>query len=176
MGISLLTMAALKFVVFCSSAMLMWMRRKSSNCRRAYCYFCSYEAKICSRKLILLLFFSQATPLHYSATIGHLEISRLLVESKADVAARDMCFSPPPSHHLSLTICLAAGAELHSNTPSTATTKPTLPHTCAASARRNDAPPRAAACCARAHAKVNFVLIRVAAAGNYRYGGGGAQL
>jgi hypothetical protein len=64
-----------------------------------------------------------------------------LVESKADVAARDRCFSPPPSHHLSLTICLAAGVALHSNAPSL-TTKPTLLHTCAASARRNDALPR----------------------------------
>jgi hypothetical protein len=51
-------------------------------------------------------------------------------------------FSPPPSHHLLLTICLAAVAALHSNGPSTKT-KPTLLHTCAASARCNDAhPPR----------------------------------
>jgi hypothetical protein len=63
-----------------------------------------------------------------------------LVESKADVAARTRCFSPPPSHHLSLTICLAAKVTLHSNTPSTAT-KPRLLHTCAASARHNDAHP-----------------------------------
>ncbi len=49
----------------------------------------------------------------------------------------------PPPHHLSLTICLAAMAKLHSNWPSTTTTKPTWLHTCAASARRNDAhPPR----------------------------------
>jgi hypothetical protein len=47
------------------------------------------------RKLILLLFFSQATPLHRSAAHGHLEVCRLLVESKADVAARNRCFSPP---------------------------------------------------------------------------------
>ena len=90
-------------------------------------------------KFIRLLSFSQETPLHRSAEYGHLEITRLLVESKADVAARDRCFSPPPSHHLSLTICLAAMAKLHSNTPSTAT-KPTLLHTCAASALLNDAP------------------------------------
>ncbi len=93
--------------------------------------------------MTLLLFFSQQTPLHHSAFFGYLEITRLLVESKADVAARDsMCFSPPPSHHLSLTICLAAGVALHSNWPSTTTT---LLHTCAASALLNDAPPRAAA-------------------------------
>ena len=109
------------------------------------------------RKLILLLFFSESSPLHYSAYHGHLEVTRLLVESKADVAARDRCFSPPPSHHLSLTICLAAVATLHSNTPSTAT-KPTSLHTCAASALLNDAPPRAAA------AQINAVLVRVCAA------------
>ncbi len=123
------------------------------------------------RKLILLLSFSQSTPLHFSKYLedtrrltsfdddylAELEVTRLLVESKADVAARDMCFSPPPSHHLSLTICLAAGATLHSNWPSTGT-KPTWLHTCAASALLNDAPPRAAA------AQIKAVLVRVAAA------------
>ena len=93
--------------------------------------------------MTLLLFFSQETPLHCSATCGHLEVTRLLVESKANVAAR-RCFSPPPSHHLSLTICLAALASLHSHWPYTAT-KPTSLHTCAASALLNDALPRAAA-------------------------------
>ena len=93
-------------------------------------------------KLVLLLF-SQHTPLHLSAGNRRLEITRLLVESKADVAARSRCFSPPPSHHLSLTICLAAMAPLHSNWPS-AGTIPSLLHTCAASALMNDAPPRAA--------------------------------
>ena len=91
------------------------------------------------RKFILLLSFSQSTPLHLSARSGHVEVCRLLVESKADVAARERCFSPPPSHHLSLTICLAAGATLHSKMPSR-TTKPTLLHTCAASALLNEAP------------------------------------
>jgi hypothetical protein len=98
------------------------------------------------RKFILLIFFSQYTPLHDSACRGHLEVCRLLVESKADVAARDRCFSPPPpSHHLSLTICLAAKTELHSNAPSAAR-KPTLLHTCAALARPNDAPPPRCRC------------------------------
>ena len=101
-------------------------------------YCCFYEAKLCLRKLILYLFFNESTPLHWSAFYGHLEVCRLLVESKADVTARERCFSPPPSHHLSLTICPAAGATLHSNVPSSAT-KPTSLHTCAASARRNDA-------------------------------------
>jgi hypothetical protein len=104
-----------------------------------------------------LLSFSQDTPLHYSAARGRLEVTRLLVESKADVAARDMCFSPPPSHHLSLTIGLAAVAGLHSNGPSAAK-KPTSLHTCAASALLNDAPPRAAA------AQIKSVLLGVAAA------------
>ncbi len=95
------------------------------------------------RKLILLLFFSQRTPLLLSARNGRLEITRLLVESKADVAARDRCFSLPPSRHLSLTICLAALAGLHSNGQPSTATKLRLLHTCAASARRNDAhPPR----------------------------------
>ena len=94
--------------------------------------------------------------MHMSAGNGHLEVTRFLVESKADVAARDRCFSLPPSHHLSLTICLAVVAKLHSNGPSTAT-KPTLLHTCAASARRNDAPPRSAA------APIKAVLVHVAA-------------
>jgi ankyrin repeat protein len=90
--------------------------------------------------LILLLSFSQRTPLHLSVRNGCLEVTRLLVESKADVAAREsMYFSPPPSHHLSLTICLAAMATLHSMRPFAAATEPTLLHTCAASARRNDA-------------------------------------
>jgi hypothetical protein len=123
-----------------------------------------YESKLCLRKFILLLFFSQCTPLQLSAYNGRLEVCRLLVESKADVAARSRCFSPPPSHHRSLTICLAAVTSLHSNTPSS-TTNPTLLHTCAASARLNDALPRAAppASCVRAHAKINIVLVRVAA-------------
>ena len=85
------------------------------------------------RKFILLLSFSRWTALHVSAANRRLEVTRLLVESKADVAAR-RCFSPPPSHHLSLTICLAAGAALHSITPSS-TNIITFPHTCAASAR-----------------------------------------
>ena len=107
--------------------------------------------------MILLFFLSQWTPLHLSARNEHLEITRLLVESKADVAARDRCFSPPPSHHLSLTICLAALATLRSNRPSSST-KPTLLHTCAASALLNDAPPRAAA------AQIKKLLVRAAAA------------
>ena len=86
-----------------------------------------------------MLSFSQSTPLHLSARSGHVEVCRLLVESKADVAARERCFSPFPSHHLSLTICFAAGATLHSKMPSR-TTKPTLLHTCAASALLNEAP------------------------------------
>ena len=52
-------------------------------------------------------------------------LSQILVESKADVVARARCFSPPPSYHLSLTICLADVAKLHSHGPST-TTKPML--------------------------------------------------
>jgi hypothetical protein len=94
-------------------------------------------------KFNLPLFYSAGTLLHYVAAHGHLEITSLLVESKADVAARDLYASPPPSHHLSLSICIAVMATLPSHAPSAAT-KPTLLHTCAASALLNDAPPRAA--------------------------------
>jgi hypothetical protein len=87
-----------------------------------------------------VIFFSQSTPLHCSAQERQLEITCLLVESNADVAARAKCFSPPPSHHLSLTICLAAMATLLSNALST-TTDPTLLRTCAASACLKDALP-----------------------------------
>ncbi len=97
------------------------------------------------RKLIILISFSQSTPLHWSALCDHLAITRLLVESNADVAARDRCFSPPPSHHLALTIYLTAMAKLHSKWPSSATI-PTLLHTCAASARLHDAPPPRCRC------------------------------
>ena len=119
-----------------------------------------FEANFCFiSKFILSLSFSQETPLIFSAANGHLEVTRLLVESQADVAARDRCFSPPPSHHLPLTICLAAMAKLHSNGPSNAT-KPTLLHTCAASARRNDALPRLLRPCLL----INAVPLRAAAA------------
>jgi hypothetical protein len=47
-------------------------------------------------KFILLLFFSQMIPLHHSGANSRLEVCRLLVESKADVAASDRCFIPPP--------------------------------------------------------------------------------
>jgi hypothetical protein len=154
-----LSKAALKLPVFCSSATLIWRRRTTCNCPPLH-YYCFYEAKLCLRKLILLLFFSQRTPLHESAFQGRLEFSCLLVESKADVAARDRCFSPLPSHHLSLTICLAAMAELHSNGPSTGIKPPSL-HTCAASARRNDALPRLLRPAPRT---INTYLLRVAAA------------
>ncbi len=88
--------------IFCSSAALMWERRtKCIARRRRYCR-CFYYAKLCLRKLILLLFCRQRTPLHMSAvtaqfvTRGGLEVSRLLVESNADVSARDKCLPPPP--------------------------------------------------------------------------------
>ncbi len=156
--------ATLKFAVFCSSATLMWRRRTRSNSRRVCYFYCFYEAKLCLRKLNRLLFFSEQTPLHISALYGRLEVCHLLVESKADVAARTRCFSPPPSHHLSLTICLAALAKLHSNWLASTATKPTSLHTCAASARRNDAPPRPShlpACCASAAAKYIYIYIYI---------------
>ena len=77
-----------------------------------------------------------------SAANGFVEICRLLVASKADVAARRRCRSPWRARNLPLTPCVAATATLHSKLPSS-TTRPTLLHTFAVSARRNDAaPPR----------------------------------
>jgi ankyrin repeat protein len=98
-----------------------------------------HEPKLC---LLIHLFFSQRTPLILSAYYGFVEICRLLVASKADVAARLRCRSPWRARNLPLTPCVAAPAKLHSNTPSNKT-RPTLLHTFAVSARRNDAaPPR----------------------------------
>jgi hypothetical protein len=63
--------------------------------------------------LILLLLYSLAAPLQYAACSGRVDVCRLLVESKANVVARDKCFSPPLSHHLLLTVCLAVRVALH---------------------------------------------------------------
>ena len=52
-----------------------------------YCYF--YEAKLFLRKFILLLSFSQYTPLHLSAREGRLEVCRLLLQCNADIEAKD---------------------------------------------------------------------------------------
>jgi ankyrin repeat protein len=52
------------------------------------CFYCFYEAKLCLRKFILLLSFSQWTPLHFSAANGHLEVARLLLQCNADVKAK----------------------------------------------------------------------------------------
>ncbi len=52
--ISLLPLATLKFAVFCCSVTLMWRRRTTSNYPPYHYCFC--EAKLCLRKLILLLF------------------------------------------------------------------------------------------------------------------------
>ena len=63
---------------------------------------------------------SQSTPLHCSSSNGHVRICRLLVEQRADVAAKDKCRSPPRARSRSLTPCVAETAKLRSNTPSTA--------------------------------------------------------
>ena len=52
-------------------------------------YFCFYEAKLCLRKMILVFLFSQWTPLHESASEGHLEVTRLLLQCNADIEAKD---------------------------------------------------------------------------------------
>jgi hypothetical protein len=72
-------------------------RRTASDCPRPIIFivitvFMKLNRLIIS-SFILLLFFSQCTPLHYSVRRGHLDFCRLLVESNADVAARERCFS-----------------------------------------------------------------------------------
>jgi hypothetical protein len=52
-------------------------------------YYCFYEEKLFLRKFIILLFFSQRTPLHGSAGEGHLEVCRLLLQCNADIEAKD---------------------------------------------------------------------------------------
>jgi ankyrin repeat protein len=54
-----------------------------------YYYYCFYEAKLFLRKFILLLSFSQNTPLHLSAHEGHLEVARLLLQCNADIEAKN---------------------------------------------------------------------------------------
>jgi hypothetical protein len=68
--------------------MLMRMQRINSNYPRPYFYYRFYDAKLCLRKLILLLFFSDWTPLHQSAKNGDLEVCRLLLQCNADVEAK----------------------------------------------------------------------------------------
>ena len=101
-----------------------------------YCYF--HETKLCFLMLILLLVFrNDCTPLHESAGFGELEVCRLLVASKADIAAKNRCRSPLRACHGLLTP-VAGAAILHSESPSPVT-RTTLLHICAVSARRNDA-------------------------------------
>ena len=72
------------------AAVQRWYRGEDQRVIAApyYCY-CIYEAKLCSRKFILLLSFSQDTPLHWSAREGHVEVCRLLLQCNADVDAKD---------------------------------------------------------------------------------------
>ncbi len=72
------------------AAVQRWCRGEGQRVLTApyyYCY-CFYDEKLCLRKLIILLFFSQRTPLHYSALEGHLEVCRLLLQCNADVEAK----------------------------------------------------------------------------------------
>ena len=132
-------------VVFCCSATLMWRRRTTCNCPPPpYNCYCFYEAKLFMRKFILFCFFTD-NALHcitlLTMVIFKLPVFWLSRKLTSLRGTGDSSFSPSPSRHLSLSICLAARAKLHSNSPSTET-KPTSLHTCAASARRNDALPR----------------------------------
>ena len=53
------------------------------------------------RKLILFLFFSQQTPLHWSALYGHLEVARLLLQCNADMGTdvEPLLVGVPGNHH-----------------------------------------------------------------------------
>ncbi len=97
--IILLPMASLKHAVFCSIVTLMWRRRLLSSNYFSHaaapiiiiCLF--YEAKVCLRKLILLLPFSRCTPLHKAAADGHLEVCRLLLQFQSSRPVGDMDFA-----------------------------------------------------------------------------------
>ena len=73
-----------------------------------------HEAKLF---LLIYLFFSQDTPLILSASEGHAEACRVLVASKADVAARNRCRSPWRARNLPLTekfnICMRTCVPAH---------------------------------------------------------------
>jgi hypothetical protein len=79
-----------------------------------------HEPKLCFLMLIpLLVFRNDWTPLHDCADYqyGKLEVRRLLVASKADVAARNRCRSPSRARP-GLPTRVADMAKLHSNSPS----------------------------------------------------------
>jgi ankyrin repeat protein len=46
-------------------------------------------------KFILLFYFSESTPLHWSSQEGHLEVCRLLLQCNADTEAKDNQYLPP---------------------------------------------------------------------------------
>ncbi len=87
--ICLLKKATLKPAVCCCSAKQICRRRTAGNCTPLIIIIVLYEAKLCSHKLILLLFFRKNTPLHWSAYDGHLETCRLLLQCNADIEAND---------------------------------------------------------------------------------------
>jgi ankyrin repeat protein len=65
-----------------------------------------HEPKLC---LLIHFVFSQNTPLMLSAACGFLELCRVLVASKADVAARNGCRSPWRARNLPLTLRCSVG-------------------------------------------------------------------
>ncbi len=96
-----------------------------------------HEPKLC---LLIRLFFSQQTPLMACAYNGNVETCRLLVASKADVAAKHRCRSPWRARNLPLTPCVAAATTLPPFAPGK-TAIPTLLHTLTVSARRDEPRP-----------------------------------
>ncbi len=99
-----------------------------------------HETKLCL--LIYLFIISQDTPLHYSAWMGHVEICRVLVASKGDVAAQQRCRSPWCARNLPLTSCVAGTATLHSKSPSKGTMSMLLRIFAVSALRNVAAPPR----------------------------------
>ena len=91
------------------------------------------ESQICLRLLILLPLISQQTPLHLSARERQLDTCRLLVESKADIAANDRCSNTSRALPLPLTPRAAAVDARRSELPAT-----TWLHIFAALALRNE--------------------------------------
>jgi hypothetical protein len=88
--------------------------------------------------VIFPVFSSDWTPLHSSSWKGHVQVCRLLVQSKADVTVRDGCVPCSIAcHRLPLTRCAVGMATLLSNGLSRGT-RPTLLHICAAWGRLHE--------------------------------------
>ncbi len=58
----------------------------------AFLLYCAYDICLChSDFLFLIHLLSGGTPLHAAATEGYVNVCQLLIDHKADAAAKDMC-------------------------------------------------------------------------------------